>query len=314
MRTQPLWMLAFAALLLVVTACGGTESVEPAADPEPTPARFSVSVPDSRGQIITFDAPPERIVAFDSAAVEMLFAIGEGHRVIATHSFVSYPPDVETIPRVGDAFNANIEQIVALEPDLVFIFFDRFVPDLESAGLRVLYIESLNDDFRQTSEMIRMWGRITGSVDAAEAEAARFDAAVERLSEPVSIISQGPRVFQDTGGMWTPGPDTLVGEVFDLLKLQNIAYDISGYEQIAPEVVVARDPEVVITADPEGFLANPAFREVSAVVAGRVHSLPDDSLSIAGPRFVKGIEDLARLTYPILFDAPTRTGGSGDGN
>ena len=259
---------------------------------------------DSGGRGVVFDAPPERIVAYDSAAVETLFAIGEGHRVVATHEFVSYPPEVADIPKAGDAFNVNIEQIVALYPDLVFIFFDRLVPDMEGAGLKVLYRKSLGSNFRQIGDDIRMWGRITGNVKGAESEAAGFETAVANIGEAMESVSGTTRVFQDVGELWTPGADTLMGEVFDLLKLENIAGDLSGYAQISPEVVVAKDPEVVITGDPEGFMSNPAFAEVSAVKNDRVFSLPDDSLSIAGPRFVKGIEGLARLAYPDLIEAP----------
>ena len=43
--------------------------------------------------------------------------------MVGTHSFVFYPPEVANIPKVGDAFNTDIEAIVALQPDLVFIFF-----------------------------------------------------------------------------------------------------------------------------------------------------------------------------------------------
>ena len=55
--------------------------------------------------------------------------------------------------------------------------------------------------------------------------------AIEDVMEP---FGQGLSVFQDVGGFWTPGRGTLVQEVFDLLKLENIASDIEGYAQISP--------------------------------------------------------------------------------
>ncbi|MCH8205510.1 MAG: ABC transporter substrate-binding protein [Chloroflexi bacterium] len=275
----------------------------PTPEPSPTPALFPFVVVDSNGNEVVFEEPPERIVAFDSAAVEILFDIGEGDRVVATHSFVSYPPEVADIPKVGDAFNMNVEAIVAVEPDLVFVFFDRFVEDLEKAGLKVFYLETLSDDFKKTADNIRMWGRITGNVSGAAASAERFESRVARIEQTIESVDGGLRVFQDVGGFWSPGPDTLVGGVFDLLKLENIAHDISGYAQISPEAIVARDPQIVITPDPESFAGNEAFKDVSAVREGRVFSLPSDTLSVAGPRFVQGIEELARLAYPELFGA-----------
>ena len=48
-------------------------------------------------------------MAYDGAAVETLFAIGEGHRVVGTHSWVTYPPETESIAKLGDAFDVDIE-------------------------------------------------------------------------------------------------------------------------------------------------------------------------------------------------------------
>ena len=111
-------------------------------------------------------------------------------------------------------------------------------------------------------------------------------------------------MFQDIGGFWTPGPDTLVGEVFDLLKVENIAHDISGYKQISPELIVARDPDVIIASDPESITGNDALKDITAVKEGRVIKLPSDALFNAGPRFVAGIEELAKMLYPDELEAP----------
>lgn len=275
----------------------------PTPEPSPIQALFPFSVTDSNGNEVVFNEPPNRIVAFDGAAVEILFDIGEGDRVIATHSSVFYPLEVADIPKVGDAFDMNLEAIVALEPDLLFIFFDRFVEDLQKTGLKVLYIKTLSDNFEKTADTIRMWGRITGNVTGAEASVERFTSNLSAIVETMESVDGGLRVLQDVGSLWTPGPDTLVGEVFELLKLENIASEVSGYEQLSPEAIVAGDPQIIITPDPESFTENPAFKNLSAVREGRVFSLPSDALSLAGPRFVQGIEELARLAYPELFGA-----------
>lgn len=325
MRPKYLTLFAIAALLLIALACGesapdstatplptvvptATATVVPTATPEPTATPdplaelFPVRITDSREQTLTFDAPPDRIVAFDSAVVEILFAIGEGHKVIGTHDFVTYPPEADDIPRLGSAFEMNIEQIVALKPDLVFIFSDGFLEDLERADLTVFYQKSLSNDFRKVAENIRLWGGITGAINRADEVAEEFEDRVAALEKTLEAVDQGPVVFQDEGALWTPGPDTLIGEVFTLLKLQNLAHDISGYVQMSPEVIVQRDPEIVIASYSDGFSTNEAFKDVTAVKEGRVLVPSSDALSIAGPRFVEGMEELAKWVYPDLFE------------
>ena len=269
--------------------------------PTPVPAVFPFVVQDSNGNDVVFDSPPERIVAFDSAVVEILFAIGEGHRIVATHDFVSYPPETASITRVGGSFNMDIEATVALEPDLVFIFFDRFLEDLERAGVKVLYIKTLTDDFTQVADRIRTWGGIVGNPSAAQEVAADFDARVDAIKATMASYSGGPSVFQDEGDLWTPGQGTLIQQVFDLLKLDNIAADVTGYEQLSPEVIVERDPAIIIASYGDNISGTPAFADVMAVKNGAIYVPSSDALSIAGPRFVAGIEELAKWVYPGLF-------------
>ena len=283
------------------TPARGGISRPKAAEPTPIPAVFPVIVQDGNGREITFDEPPERIVAFGSDAVEILFAIGEGDRIVGTHQYVSYPPEVAKIARVGDAFNMDIEATVALEPDLVYVFFDRFVQDLERAGLNVLYIPTLSDDFEGIADRIRMWGRIVGNPDAAETVARDFEARVAAIRETMEPVGVGPTVFQDAGGFWTPGQGTMMQKVFDLLKLENVARDIEGYAQISPEVIVERDPTIIFTSNPAGFTDEPAFESVRAVRHGMLLTMSTDALSVQGPRYIEGVEEMARLVYPGIF-------------
>ena len=232
--------------------------------------------------------------------METLFAIGEGHRVVGTHSWVTYPPETESIVKLGDAFNMDIEAVVALGPDLVFVFYDRFNKALERAGVKVLYLESLSDDFNEIPDIIEMWGEITGGTAAAGKVAAEFQQRVEAIETALEGVEAGPSVFQDGGELWTPGQNTLMQAVFDLLKLDNVASDLDGYQQISPEVVVAKDPEIII-GDPEAFADEGAFSQVRAVVDGRIFTPPTNALSVAGPRFIDGVEELARWVYPDIF-------------
>ena len=273
------------------------------AEPKPVflTATFPLTVLSEDGREIVFEEAPERIVAFDSAVVEMLFAMGEGHRVIATHDFVTYPPEAADIVRVGNAFDMDIESTVALEPDLVYVFFDRFNEDLERAGLKVLYIPTLSDDFTKVADNIRLWGRIVGNPTAAEKVAMEFEAKLDNIKEVMNPIGAGPKVFQDVGSYWTPGRGTLIQEVFDLLRLENIASDIEGYAQISPEVIVEKDPNIIITSSPDTILAEPALADVWAVRNEAFYTPSSDALSIPGPRFIDGVDELARWVYPGLF-------------
>jgi len=274
---------------------------EPTVTPIPAPVYEPVTLVDGAGQEFVFTEPPERIVAYDSAVVEILFAIGEGHRIVGTHDFVEFPVEASAVTRVGSAFEINVESILALEPDLVFLFSPGFMDDLQGAGLRVLFLPSRSSGFEDTAADIRLWGQIAGNPSAAEELALDFEARLAAVKNALTSIDAGPRVFRDEGGLWTPGPDTLIGEVLELLKLDNVASDVSGFEQMSPEVIVDRDPEIIIATDFSTIDTDSAFASVSAIKDGRVFRMPGEPLSVPGTRFIDGIEDLARQIYPELF-------------
>ena len=249
-----------------------------------------------------FDAPPERIIVYDSAAVEILFAIGQGHRVAGTHDFVSYPPEADDVPRVGSAFTVNAEVIIDLEPDLIYTFFPSSVDALQATGVPVLLIDSLNTSLEDVVEHFRLWGRLTDAVEEAELLVADVQGRLDALSAKLEAVERGPRLYDHSFDFWTPGGDTLHGNIFELLKADLITKEQSGWAQLSPEQIVVKDPEVIISGEDsvEQITGNSAFDDVSAVKNGRIIS-PEGSFSVAGTTLIPSIEEMAGLLYPDLF-------------
>ena len=275
----------------------------PTPSPTPPPSLFPLTIIDSNGKEFVFDAPPERIVVYDSASVEILFAIGQGHRVVGTHEFVDYPPETDSIARVGNAFAVNTEAIIELEPDLVFTFFASSVDALEATGVPVLLLDSLDSDLDGVVEHFRVWGRVTDSVDEAEVQVADMRARLDALAEKLEPVGQGPSLYNHTFDFWTPGGDTLHGAIYQLLKVELITREQSGWAQMSPEQIVIKDPEVIIanSFDVEQLTGNSAFDDVKAVKEGRI-IMPKQSFAVAGTRLIAAIEEMAALLYPELFE------------
>ena len=264
-------------------------------------AQFPLTVIARDGSEIIFNKPPERIVAYDAAAVETIFAIGQGHKIIGTHSWVSHPVEVENIEKVGDAFNMNIERILDLDPDLVFLFYPTFKEELEKAGLKVLLLESVDDDLMKMADTFRTWGQITGAVNEAEILAKNFESRIAKIKFILDPYHSGPSVFQDVGDLWTPGNNTLMGNVFQLLKLKNVAHDVDNYGQLSPEVIIDRNPQIIISSNPDLLYQNPAFNKLLPIKNKSIFKSNDDYLGIPGPRFILGLEELANEFYPGIF-------------
>jgi iron complex transport system substrate-binding protein len=194
----------------------------------------------------------------------------------------------------------DIEAIVALEPDLVYVFYDRFSADLERAGLKVLYIQSLSHGFTDVSDQIRMWGAITSGVEEADEVADDFDARVSAVREKLADVESTQTIYSHGFGWWTAGSNTLVNDVFELLKLENIA-DFEGYQQISPEAVVAANPDIIM-GDPAAVAEESALAGLHGAEEHHIFQLSEgNTFSVAGPRFIDAVEEMAAWVYPELF-------------
>jgi len=72
--------------------------------------------------------------------------------------------------------------------------------------------------------------------------------------------------------------------------------------------LVAQDPEVVILGSatyggqtPETVAARVGWEAIAAVKTGNLHVFDDNLVSRPGPRVVDGLEALAQLIHPELF-------------
>ncbi|NBP82577.1 hypothetical protein EBU60_01750 [bacterium] len=119
------------AAALVAGACGGdvTNSLEPAPSIPTSDQPFPRTVIDDASIEVTIASEPQRIVALTPASVEALAAWGLSDRVVAVAACTCLPSALATRPQVADYTGTNVEAIIALNPDLVFVGGSGFTPD-----------------------------------------------------------------------------------------------------------------------------------------------------------------------------------------
>ncbi len=314
MRLRYLVVSLAALVALVALACNGDDSgatATPTAVQEavaaPSPAVFPVTVTDSNGKQLVFDSSPESIVALAPSFVEVLFAVGAGDAVVAVDQNTDFPPEAATRTKLS-GFEPSVEGIAALEPDLVIIFFDPggLEEALEGLGIPVLFLAS-PQSVEGVFEQIELLGQATGHADDAELLIDGMREGIDAIDEKLAAVPEGPRVFHEVGPeLYTASDDDFVGDLYIILKAQNIATGAGPFPQLTEEAVIAADPEVIILADvpavtPEEVKARPGWDSVSAVQNDRVFAVDPDLVSRQGPRLVDGLEELARVLYPDRF-------------
>jgi iron complex transport system substrate-binding protein len=299
------------ALLLLVAACSDGDDPDPTATTAPgaAPTATQEAAPEpmsftgSDGETLTLEEPPQRIVSLASHATEIFCAIGAGEQLVAVEQFANCPAGSDEKPAV-DAFQPSLEAIVAYDPDLVYAWYDPgdLVQSLRDAGVPVFFL-AVPDDIDGLFDNIRLIGEITGREDEAESLIAEMEAERDAIVATIADVEIGPRIFHESDAtLYTARSDTFVGELYTLLKAQNIADDAeSPYPQLSSEAVVAADPEVIILADfadPEEVVARPGWSAISAVANDRICAVNPDLTDRPGPNIMQGLAALADCLYP----------------
>ena len=263
-----------------------------------------ITVTDMLGREVSLDAPAEKIVAVTAANVEVLYALGAGDTLVGRGEWCNYPPEALEVTSVESGYNTNIEQIIALEPDLVIMSTmaqDQW-DQLDAAGIPVLVIDA--QDIAGVYESIRLIGAVVDKDEEAEKLVADMEAAFAELtvSEPT-----GKTVYFEISalewGLWAAGPGTFMDEIGQMLGLTNIFSDVdSAWAQISQEQVIERNPDYIVTTSMYGgddestvaeILGREGWGDIEAVKNGNVFSADNDQMTRPGPRLVEAAQALA---------------------
>src|SRR5437660_10918672 len=163
-------LVLLASLVLLLAACGQTSS--PASSSEASPTSAPTAALDVFGTPIVFPkTPPQRIVSLLPSTSEILGALHLEQRVVGIDYYTNYPATLTSKPKVSNANGIyNVEQIVALKPDLVLSYggeTKQYDTQLRQLGLNV--VDFAFSDLTQMLQQIKLVGRLTFTQDAANA-------------------------------------------------------------------------------------------------------------------------------------------------
>ena len=321
-------LLAAVMLLAVLTGCAAkaepaqdepaqtetvpeTEEATPAEEePEAEDTASTVTLTDMTGRKITLDAPAERVVALTAADCEILYALGAGDLLVGRGEYCDYPAEVLDVPSVQSGYETNIEQIIALEPQVLLMSTmaqtEEQVQQLEAAGIHVVVSDA--QDIEGTYTAINMIGTLTGK----QAEAASIVESMQKTFDEIKAnAGDGTKtVYFEVSplqyGLWTAGSSTFMDEIANMLGLTNCFADVTGWGEISEEQVLERNPDYIVTISmyygegptpEEEILSRTGWENVTAVKDGKILNLQNNELSRPGPRLADGAKAMYDFVY-----------------
>jgi iron complex transport system substrate-binding protein len=300
MRHKALLIIVLSAVILLFAGCGGA------------PRAQGRTVTDMKGRNVELSEDVTRVVALTAADCEIVYAIGAGDAVVGRGEYCDYPQEALSVPAVQSGAETNIEQIVALTPQVVFMdTMDQSaeqIQQLEAAGIQVVVSDAV--DIEGVYESISVIGQVMGREDEAREVIDGMKRDFQELSDKAAAIADEPTVYFEISpleyGLWTAGKGTFMDETASLLHAKNAFADVEGWAGISEEQVIQRDPEFMVTTEkyagsgptPEQEIRErDGWENLRAVRDGHILNLSDDSLVRPGPRLADG----ARQLYEFLY-------------
>jgi iron complex transport system substrate-binding protein len=255
--------------------------------------------PAERGRAGEGAPVPQRIVALAPNITETLFALGLGDRVVGVGAYSTWPPEAAKKPRLGGLFDANLERIVSLKPDLaVLLPSEKALADhLRPLGVDTIIIP--NETLADVERSFTLIAERCGAPEAGERLAAEWRAglAPKPLSpdaKKLRVLISADRPEGRLADLLVAGPDTFYQELLDRLGVVNVFADAPvRYPKVSLEEVVARAPDVILelrSADVSPDVRRQLVTDwnqlgnVPAVRGKRVYVLAGDYTVIPGPR------------------------------
>jgi len=291
-----------------------------------------LAVIDTVGRAVTIEKPLERIAVLNWNTLEVMRSLKvKKEKIIcvskSTIGKEKFFPEFKDTPSAGNAWRPDIEKILELEPDAVFLYATHFKTScdevqekLENAGIIVVRFDCFKPE--DYLDEVNKLGYIFDKEKEAEDFVEFYERCLYSIKEKVEMVPEDkkPRVYFE--GFGKPykigGKGTALHQIIEMAGGKDIFGDISGYKVIDREEVMLRNPEIIVkqghargkygyNTDDITWLKDiwdeiegrPELANVSAVKDERVYVIIKE---LTGGKHFIAITYMAKWFHPDLFE------------
>ena len=262
----------------------------------------AITVTDMFGREVTIEGPVTRIIALEPSDCEMLYAIGCEDALVGRGKYCDYPAAVLELPAVQSGADTNLEEILALNPQVVVMsdmaHTTEQVELLEQNGIRVIGTDA--NSIEEVYINIRLLGTIMGKEAEAEAviadmQATFTDVAAKSEQTDKTIYFE---VMPLEWGLWSAGANTFMHELAEICGMKNAFADIDGWQQVSQEQVIERSPDYIVLVTGMGeaavdeVMARAGWENITAIKNGAVYNADSYAMTRPAPRLAEAVVDL----------------------
>ncbi len=259
-------------------------------------------VTDDLGRTVKLPQKIERAVSLAPNLTENIFAVGAGDRLVGVTTFCNYPPAAEKIQKVSDTQTPNMETIIALKPDVVFVStasqMENFTKVLEQQNIAV-FVTAPNN-LEEVFKNLNTFGELFGTSEKAESLVIELKQRAANIEKEVTGKPR-VRVFVqiDKDSLYTVGKDSFITDLIKRAGGESVTKTLeTAYPKISKETALALNPDVIILSEsPNNLEPNEVFKNSNAVKNGKVFKINADIISRPSPRLVDALEQIANFLH-----------------
>ncbi|WP_306113441.1 MULTISPECIES: hemin ABC transporter substrate-binding protein [unclassified Roseovarius] len=275
-------------------------------------AAIAVAVSNTQAQ--SGDNPHAEILSIGGSVTEIVYALGQEHRLVARDTTSVYPPEAHDLPDVGYMRALSPEGVLAVDPAMILSEEGAGPPEtidvLKSADIPFITVPLVRDG-AGIAQKIRVVGHALGVSEEADALAedvqSKMDAARERASEMAGTERKRVLFVLSTQGgrILASGSDTAADAIIRLAGADNAVTEFEGYKPMTDEAVSRAQPDVILMmdrtddhgADNRTLFSMPALSPTPAARNDAVVRMNGLYLLGFGPRTAEAVTELSETLY-----------------
>ncbi|MEM9819476.1 MAG: ABC transporter substrate-binding protein [Bacteroidota bacterium] len=255
----------------------------------------------------------QRIVSLSGLLTEVLFELGYGDQIVGRDVTSTYPAEAQALPDLGHVSKLNVEAILALKPDVIFVEESQkskaTLTQLSQAGIELIFV-STSFYISNAINAARVIGQhLHTDPQIIDQMAQKIEADSLQLVEQIAKYSEQPKVLfiyaRGAGRLMVAGKNTSAAAIIERAGGKNAIQSFSDFRALTPEALIEASPEVILmftsglaSLDGKsgleqitGIPQTPAFKN------NRIIAMDGHYLTAFGPRIVQAAIELSNKMH-----------------
>lgn len=287
---------------------------------KPAGSHPAIFVTDFRNKEITLAKPATRIICLIESGLSGLYMLQAENNVIGVSSAIYNESAAEQyaalddriknkkLPAPGNWDFVSIENIVALQPDLVIIWASQTeaIQTIEEHGIPVygVFLKSFDDVYKE----IKDFGLLTGKSQRADSLINYTKNEISIINHQSSIVNRKSVYFiWPQGLLETAGTTSTVNELIELAGAKNSCTIAQEHVVINKERLLDWNPDLMVLwcnpdKNPDNLALLSELNQIKAIQNKQVYELPSVFMcDLWTLKFPYAVKMLAKWCYPSTF-------------